>query len=408
MISIIIPVHNQHLMTEQCLESIRVNTRDYELIVIDNGSDPVFESADVWYPTNVGFPAAVNMGIRAATGDIICLLNNDTVVTPGWAEKLSAHLDEYSIVGPMTNYVAGLQRAQTAAYDDDQSLNHAAEEWARDHTGDVQEVNFVIGFCMMFKKSLFDELGDFDESMWPCSGEEIDFSLRARAAGHRVGIVKEVYIHHYGSATFKDMQQAGQLNYETVCRECDAHLAEKWGSDFWQKQGQIKRKNDKNIRLNLGCGAYKLPGFLNIDQNPDVNPYLVCDALDLPFDPGTVDEIYCGHMLEHLTLEEGEKALKYWIGLLDTGGKITVIVPDFNYLVTQYISNPSAYKLRKLNDEIIYSYCQKSHHKYCYSGDLLKEIMAKVGFVSLEKLPFEHPYFTDAVEWQVGYEGRKA
>jgi len=100
----------------------------------------------------------------------------------------------------------------------------------------AEDVNFVIGFCMVFKKSLFDEIGEFDESLWPCSGEEIDFCFRAVEKGHKIGVAYDVYIHHFGSQTFQQMESKGQLNYTDVCKVCDEHLAEKWGADFWQRQ----------------------------------------------------------------------------------------------------------------------------------------------------------------------------
>jgi len=239
MISIIIPVFNNHEMTEQCVESIRNNTEDYELTIIDNGSTPPVNidcDLTIRNNKNTGFPVAVNHGILESTGDIICLLNNDTVVTPGWADKLKKRLGEYSIVSCMTNYAAGLQRVITTAYEDNAGLNYAANELAEKHAGITQDVNFVIGFCMMFPRALYDELGEFDESMWPCSGEEIDFCFRARKAGYKIGIAQDIYIHHYGSKTFGDMQNAGLLDYKDVCKECDAHLAKKWGKDFWSIQ----------------------------------------------------------------------------------------------------------------------------------------------------------------------------
>ena len=431
MISIIIPIYNQHSMTEQCIESIKANTEDYELIIVDNGSYPAITTSygfpaierdekfgqvsilpgdpaclTIRNKENLGFSVAVNQGIRASHGDIICLLNNDTVVTPGWADGLKRRLDEYSIVGPMTNYVAGAQKAITTTYDDNAGLNYAAKEWSGSHQGATQEVNFVIGFCMMFPRALYNEIGEFDESMWPCSGEEIDFCFKARKAGHRVGIAKDVYIHHYGSQTFEDMQAAGTLDYKDTCNKCNTHLAEKWGDGFWQRQEHVQVESD--IRLNLGCGACGLKNFINIDQFENVKPDMVCDAMSLPYDPGTISEIYCGHMLEHMTLKDGKKALRYWKSLLIPGGKITITVPDFDYCIKKYLKNPTSKALIELNDEIIYSYCQKSHHKYCYSGALLKEIMARVGFVGLNKLPIDHEYFVDPVLWQVAYTGRKA
>lgn len=245
MLSICIPVYNQHDMTDECLRAVLDNTRDCEIIVIDNGSEPAIkppfsgfiETTVIRNEENKGFPVAVNQGIRAAKGDVIILLNNDVVVTPGWAKNILAALEEYSIVGPVTNFCAGMQQVAISGYGNIEELNKAAAEWAEEcRGGEPTEVNFVIGFCMAFRKSLFDEIGDFDESLWPCSGEEVDFCLRARSVGHNIGIVKDVYVHHEGSKTFGDMEKAGQINYQEICRKNDAHLAKKWGSGFWQQQ----------------------------------------------------------------------------------------------------------------------------------------------------------------------------
>jgi len=244
MISIVIPIFNQHDMTHECINTIREHTQDFELVLIDNGSDPVFkppftgftETTLIRNEENKGFPVAVNQGIRAAKGDVIILLNNDVFVTPGWAERLVRWLDEFDIIGPCTNYCAGAQWVTTDLYMGLDGLNDVAEQWAQDYSDTAQEVTFVIGFCMAFRKSIFDEIGPFDESLWPCSGEEIDFCLKAVAAGYTIGIARDVYVHHEGSQTFNDMVKAGQVDYNEVCKRNDAHLAKKWGDDFWLKQ----------------------------------------------------------------------------------------------------------------------------------------------------------------------------
>ena len=254
MISIVIPVLNQHGMTMECIYSIMDNTQDYELIIIDNGSAPFYRPPFTGFvPVNVirneenkGFPAAVNQGCQAAQGEIVILLNNDVIVTPGWAERLAAWLDEFAIVGPCTNYAAGLQRVETPLYISKEGLYDVAKGWSEEYDGAAEEVSFVIGFCMAFRKQLYDEIGGFDESLWPCSGEEIDFCFRAGAAGHKIGIARDVYVHHEGSQTFIDMAQAGQVDYDEICRRNDAHLAKKWGADFWQRQAIEEREEVVN------------------------------------------------------------------------------------------------------------------------------------------------------------------
>ena len=109
MISIIIPVFNQHEMTKECLDAIRENTQNYQIILVDNGSDPPIPIDDfqngystpygdifpgdivIRNETNLGFPVAINQGIRASKGDVICVLNNDVIVTPGWTDRLRSN-----------------------------------------------------------------------------------------------------------------------------------------------------------------------------------------------------------------------------------------------------------------------------------------------------------------------------
>jgi GT2 family glycosyltransferase len=247
MISIVIPVYNQHEMTNLCLKSILDNISDAqkaEIIIIDNGSVPRLNPKvdntcimpSIRNEYNLGFPVAVNQGIRASKGDIIILLNNDVIVTPGWIYLISEWLNRYDIVAPMTNYCAGIQRCMVDNYYNESDLYDTALKFSNDNKGKSVSVNYVIGFCMAFRRSLYDELGEFDESLWPCSGEEIDFCLRAKALGHQIGIVQDIYVHHFGSQTFKEMQSAGQLDYAAVCERNDRYLASRHGGDFWQKQ----------------------------------------------------------------------------------------------------------------------------------------------------------------------------
>lgn len=409
MISIIVPVFNQHSMTHDCLAAVHANTNDFELVIVDNGSDPEFipkgPATVIRNVKNEGFPRAVNQGIRAAKGEVIVLLNNDVVCVQGWAQRLLAHLDSYSIVGPVSNYCAGLQQVTIPVYQDERELNLQANKWAEDHKGESKEVNWIIGFCMAFKKSLWEELGPFDESLWPCSGEELDFCLRAREAGHKVGITKDVYVHHEGSQTFRAMEKAGQVNYQEICNRNEANVRERHGK-FWGRQAIIPEAV-QGIRLNMGSGPFPMKGFINIDQFEDVHPDLLCDVTKLPYEPGTVAEIYAGHILEHLRFNEGMKALRYWHSLLKPGGIISVVVPDYDFLVQEYAENPSPEKLIIFNDVYIYSGNQPSPHQYAYSAALLEKVMMEAGFGDLKRMPVDHHYFPFPVEWQCGFQGRR-
>ena len=421
MISIIVPVYNRQEMSYECISAVMENTEPgtYEIIVVDNGSDPEFkppfsgfnELKVIKNSSNLGFPVAVNRGIREAAGDIIILLNNDVTVVPSWAEHLIYHLNEYAIVSSITNYAAGIQNVIVESYNNINELYEVAEAIYDEHEGESENVNFVIGFVLAFKKSLYDEIGEFDESLWPCSGEEINFCFEAVKAGYKVGVACDVYVHHEGSQTFGDMIDAGQIDdYAKLCERNDKHLAKKWGDDFWNNQLRYNKTRilgEDAIRLNLGCGNFPMKGFVNVDQIEEVKPDLLADATDLPYDPDTVDEIYCGHMLEHLTWDEGQGTLKHWLSILKRGGEIRIVVPDFDVLAKKYIDNPTTIAMKYMNDYFIYSYVQDSPHKYFYSGGLLQEAMEMAGFKKVVRLPVDHPYFFENVGWQVGFVGVK-
>jgi predicted SAM-dependent methyltransferase len=402
MLSIVIPVFNQHEMTAACIEAVRRHTSDYELVIVDNGSQPPIDGAAIRNDSNLGFPAAVNQGVRAASGDMIVLLNNDVIVTPGALNRLGAWADAgFDIVGPITNYAAGMQKVNLPTYENDEELNREAGLRSEENSGKAEEVNWVIGFCMAFRGSVFNEIGLFDESLWPCCGEEIDFCLRAREKGRRIGIAHDVYVHHFGSQTFAEMG----LDYKELCDRNDKHLAERWGNDFWKRQAAISQTG--GIRLNLGSGPFPLQGFINVDQFESVKPDLVCDVLALPYGPGTVNEIYAGHILEHFRFDDGMKALRYWNSILCHGGIISISTPDFDHLARKYLSDPSPERLMDFNDTYIYSGLQPSPHLYAYSAALLKKVMEDAGFVNLTVMPENHPYFPHIVDWQIGYTGFK-
>ena len=244
MISIIIPVLNQHEMTQECIQAVMENTTDFEIVIIDNGSDPPFQPPFSGFndirvirnEDNKGFPVAVNQGLREAKGEFIVLLNNDVVVTPGALNRLVDWLNTFDIVGGLTNYAAGMQQVQISSYQSIEELNTEAEALFGSNEGECVEVQWITGFCMAFKRAVWEEVGDFDDSFWPCTGEEIDFCLSAREKGFKVGVVHDVYVHHDGSRTFRDLEDAGQLEYGKVIARNDKYLMDKWGFDFWKNQ----------------------------------------------------------------------------------------------------------------------------------------------------------------------------
>ena len=357
MLSIIIPIFNQHEMSAECIQTVMENTEDYEIIVVDNGSNPPFEPPFSGFneiriirnEENKGFPVAINQGIREAKGEIIILLNNDVFVPTNALNQLAKRLDTFDIVGPTTNYCAGLQRVQLPSYQNIDELNQEAEMLLESSEGEYEEVNWIIGFCMAFKKSVWETVGEFDESLWPCSGEEIDFCYKAKEKGFKVGIARDTYVHHEGSVTFKDMEDAGQVEYAKVCERNDKHLAERWGVDFWNRQAIDENAEIvpcPGLNLNLGCGFDHKKGYINIDNRVEVSPDLVCDIIPseytnhnydivrrggLPYGDNSVDMVRAYDFLEHIPTGKTIGVIDEIWRVLKPGGKFESLTPDAEY-----------------------------------------------------------------------------
>lgn len=224
--SIIIPVYNKREYTEMCLKSIQQNTApwDYEVIIIDNGSYlPLTysdvaelvqaESTIIHNKKNLGFPAAINLGVRVSECELLCILNNDTLLTPGWLEHLRYYIeaDILDVVGPITNSISGPQEVNTAVYNDEIELNIAASKLYEDNRGKSQRLHRLVGFCMLMKREVWDAAGPFLEEYSPGNFEDDDFCFTAIEKGFRLGFARDVFIHHFGSVSHDEIADYGAL-----------------------------------------------------------------------------------------------------------------------------------------------------------------------------------------------------
>lgn len=241
--SIIILTWNQLPLTRACFASIAENTPEpYELIVVDNGStDGTVEWLRNQAVTdarirliensiNRGFAAGCNQGISAARGNYILLLNNDTVVTPGWLSGLREVLDrnpDAGIVGPMTNCASGIQVVADADYASLPELFAWAATFRENNRYRVIAHRRIVGFCMLFRKDLIKKIGLLDESFGPGNYEDDDLCLRAELAGYRNLIAADVFIHHEGGASFK----GNNVQYAQAMADNRQVFEKKWNSE---------------------------------------------------------------------------------------------------------------------------------------------------------------------------------
>ncbi|MEX1028258.1 MAG: glycosyltransferase [Candidatus Paceibacterota bacterium] len=232
--SIFICTCNQLAYTRQCVESIVSKTDvPYELIFVDNGSSDgtpnylrSIEGARVLEnESNRGFAIAANQGIRIADGEQILLLNNDTLVTTGWLESLLEALYDRpttGMVGPVSNSVSGPQKIPVR-YDDLTSLDGFA--WGLRSNRQLTEVDRLVGFCLLVRREVVDKIGLLDERFEVGCFEDDDWSRRASLAGFKCYIASHVFVHHFGSVTFRsegfdfaEVMDQNRLRYEEKWR----------------------------------------------------------------------------------------------------------------------------------------------------------------------------------------------
>jgi len=224
--SIVILTCGKNKYIRKCVDSIKRNTKNFEIIVVDNGSDPKYQGYGtvIRNDENLGFPKGVNQGIKRATGEIIVLLNDDTLVTPNWLDHLSEHLKTYDIVGPVTNSISGPQMLDSVPDDLTLKLSSFSQSIYSENRKKVDPFHRLVFYCVAIKREVIDKIGLLDEQFSPGNFEDDDFCLRAIEAGFKLGIARDTFIYHYGSATFNE----DNIKYQKLLETNKIKFENKW------------------------------------------------------------------------------------------------------------------------------------------------------------------------------------
>jgi GT2 family glycosyltransferase/glycosyltransferase involved in cell wall biosynthesis len=201
LVSIIIYVFNNWETTRCCLVSILENSGDipYEVIVADDGSSDETRNLSsyasnikiVVNTTNLGFLMNCNNAARHATGRYLMFLNNDTIVQPGWLKPLvdlMEHDGRVGLAGPKLLYPDGrLQEAGGIVWQDGSGHNYGRfDAPEKPEYNYLKETDYVSGAGILVRKSLWDEIGGFDEQFAPAYYEDTDLAFEIRKRGFKV------------------------------------------------------------------------------------------------------------------------------------------------------------------------------------------------------------------------------
>ena len=218
----VIPVWGGAEILDACLRALDANLEGSQVILVDNSTghdmtaDIVIRNA-----TNDGFAKACNAGANAASGDLLCFLNVDAEVQPGWLAPLVAAFDEpgVAMAGPRIVHPNGTLQTASGIRTWHGGGSAGGEELKID--GPSCDADGVTGACMVIRKDVFNAAGQFCE-FYDLGYEDVDLCLTVREMGWRVRYVAESTITHRESGTGPERW-----------RSCHANVAlmqQRWGN----------------------------------------------------------------------------------------------------------------------------------------------------------------------------------
>jgi len=227
---VVVPVYNAAHDVQRCVESVLAHTTgDYRLILIDDAStDPgvagylatlrargVPQIVILGNERNLGFTLTANRGMREARAGVdVVLLNSDTVVTEGWLDALVRCAQSDQTIGTITPFsnnaeICSLPRfCENNAWPEGVDPEPMAQALRAAATPVYPDLPTGVGFCLYIRRSLLDEIGDFDPVFGLGYGEENDFCMRATAAGYRNVLCDDAFVVHTGGSSFGDKRSA--------------------------------------------------------------------------------------------------------------------------------------------------------------------------------------------------------
>ena len=219
-IAVVVPVYGGALLLTACLGSVLATVPPGTAVFVVDDASPdarVGQALSAYgnritvirLPGNIGFPGAANAGIRAAAGYDVVLLNSDTLVPPGWLERLAAAAHaarDIASVTPLSNDATILSVPNPAGGNavPDLSQTIAWDLLAQSCSGPATiDIPTGVGFCLYLRRDALDQVGLLREDAFAQGyGEENDWCWRARRAGWRHVAATGVFVGHVGGQSF--------------------------------------------------------------------------------------------------------------------------------------------------------------------------------------------------------------
>lgn len=239
-VAVVIPSWNSLGHLPRCIESLGGQDVGTELLVVENGSSDgslAFLQREgvphLALPENIGFAAALNLGVARTVAPAVLALNADTVLEPGCIEVLLDALGSDPTLGgaqprilqlegaadaPRSVDAARLYSAGQALTGDGRAVELGMGEPQGQWSAGRREVFGVCGAACLLRRELFDQLGGYDESYFAFY-EDVDLNVRAQVSGWRFEYVPEAVVWHVGNASWLgSFERPGAENARLVAR----------------------------------------------------------------------------------------------------------------------------------------------------------------------------------------------
>ena len=226
-VAVIVVNWKKYDITSSCIESILNSTNsNFKIILVDNESDNKKvknfkfrnEIEIIQNKKNEGFSKANNIGIDYALKnnfDYTILINNDTIVEKNLIEVLlkTAQAKNFSVVQPLILNYNGKEIWNAGGRINYFFGNFITRKKVRNSLNSSNELTeWLTGCCCLFKTKIFKEIGKLDESFFAYY-EDVDFSLRIKKHGYKIGFTSKTHIYHYESfSSILNNSKGGKLS----------------------------------------------------------------------------------------------------------------------------------------------------------------------------------------------------
>lgn len=227
---VICPTWNNNQYLIPCIRSIISVSDDVHVYVVNNGEPGNMmglagpKVTILQQDSNKGWEGGLKAGLEVAKEELIVFMNDDTLIpltSKGWLEEMARYFEDPKVgaVGPSSNCVMGGQSI-FAEIPPDQN---------------VLRSTFLIGFCMMVRRSALEAVEGVDDSL--PGGDDLDLSIRFRQKGYDILIDRNAFVYHHGFKTGERVKggpnEVGGWNSVAMTEKTNFALMRKHGLKAW-------------------------------------------------------------------------------------------------------------------------------------------------------------------------------